>query len=122
MGNISRRTTVDHHQASMVVNLRMLLQVTNMINIANTSTTSTAVHQTMANLNTTHSMLPTNLVRVVATGSNPVVKQRMVDHPQDHLMADLMADLNTGNSLMVGHLKNSLRNISTISTVERTNS
>lgn len=126
MGNISRRTTVDHHQANMAVSLHMLLQVTNMINIANTSTISTAVHQTMASLNTTHSILPTNLVRVAAMGHNPAAKQHMVGHRQDHLMADLMADrmvgLNTGNSLMVGHLKNSLRNISTISMVERMNS
>lgn len=126
MGNISHRTTVDHHQVNMADSLHMLLQVTNMINTANTSTISTAVHQTMANLNTTHSILPTNLVRVAAMGHNPVVKQHMVGHRQDHLTVDLMAGrmvgLNTDNSLMVDHLKNSLRNISTINMVEHMNS
>jgi hypothetical protein len=122
MGNISRRTTTDHHQASMAVSLHMLLQVTNMINIASTSTINTAVHQTTANLNTTRSILPTNLVKVAATGSNPAANQATVGYRQDRLMVDLMADLNTGNSLMVGQLKNSLRSISTISMVERMSS
>ncbi|KAG9522066.1 hypothetical protein KCU79_g23497, partial [Aureobasidium melanogenum] len=97
-----------------------------MINIASTSTINTAVHQTTANLNTTRSILPTNLVKVAATGSNPAANQATVGHRQDRLMvdlmADLMADLNTGNSLMVGQLKNSLRSISTISMVERMSS
>jgi hypothetical protein len=106
----------------MAVSLHMLLQVTNMINIASTSTINTAVHQTTANLNTTRSILPTNLVKVAATGSNPAANQATVGYRQDRLMVDLMADLNTGNSLMVGQLKNSLRSISTISMVERMSS
>lgn len=114
----------------MAVSLHMLLQVTNMINIASTSTINTVVHRTTANLNTTRSTVPTNLVRVTATGSSPAANPAMVGHRQDHPMADLtvdhmvdlMAELVTGNNLMVGHLKNSLRSISTISMVERMSS
>ncbi|KAG9684040.1 hypothetical protein KCU86_g25145, partial [Aureobasidium melanogenum] len=77
---------------------------------------------TTANLNITRSIVPTNLDKVAAMDSNPAVKQRMVGHRQDHLMVDPMVELVTGNSLMVGHLKNSLRSISTISMVERMSS
>ena len=77
MGSINRHTAAEHHQVNMVVNPRMLLQVTSMISTANTSTISMVGHQTMASLNKTRSTLRTSLAREAVTDSNLAVNQHM---------------------------------------------
>ena len=115
MGSINRHTAAEHHQVNMVVNPRMLLQVTSMISTANTSTISMVGHQTMASLNKTRSTLRTSLAREAVMDSNLAVNQHMAgQHREEHPTVDL----NTGNRHMAGQVRNSSVSTSTISTAE----
>lgn len=119
MGNISRHTAAGHHQANTAVSPRMVLQATNMTSTVNTSTISTAAHRITVSRNKILSILRISLVREVATDSKLAVNQHMAGH---HREVRLMVELNMGNRLMVGQVRNSSLSTSTISTAEHMNS
>jgi hypothetical protein len=119
MGSISRHTAAQHHRVNTAASPRMLLRVTSMINTVNTSTTSTAAHQTTASLNKTRNIVRTSLAKEAVMDSNLAVNQHMVDqHREEHLMVDL----SMGNRLMAGQVRNSSLSTSTISTAVHMNS
>jgi hypothetical protein len=119
MANISRHIAAGLHQVNTAASPRMLLQVTNMISTVNTSTISTVAHQTTASLNKALSIVPTSLAREAVMDSNLAVNQHMVDqHREEHLMVDL----NMGNRLMAGQVRNSSLSTSTISMAVHMNS